>query len=248
MFPPFHPNCRCTYLCVWESKGNPEKNIFFIDSTDGLKQSYVPSLFEVDNTTIPILEQELIKEQLEGFVIFTEGKPFEYAEIYDKNGISLSGIIEGEEDSIDLDWRELKKYVENGAIIVIHNHPIDFDNMHSTADLITQLKSGILISIVESYTKRFIVINTNNPLEETDELVQEIRKFEKEFYGKIDDLVDEEYDEITGGEPLFYYDEKELRKQLREKWIKFYYKDYEIGISEFFKEGTGLKLYVHDKY
>lgn len=25
MFPPFHPNCRCTYLSVWESKGKPPK-------------------------------------------------------------------------------------------------------------------------------------------------------------------------------------------------------------------------------
>ena len=26
MFPPFHPNCRCTYLSIWKSKGKPPKN------------------------------------------------------------------------------------------------------------------------------------------------------------------------------------------------------------------------------
>lgn len=32
-FPPFHPLCRCTYLSVWESKGEPPENPPIIDLT-----------------------------------------------------------------------------------------------------------------------------------------------------------------------------------------------------------------------
>lgn len=33
MFPPFHPNCRCTYLSIWSSKGEPPEEPYIIDLT-----------------------------------------------------------------------------------------------------------------------------------------------------------------------------------------------------------------------
>lgn len=35
MFPPFHPNCRCTYLSVWGSKGEPPVDSEVVDLTVG---------------------------------------------------------------------------------------------------------------------------------------------------------------------------------------------------------------------
>ena len=32
-FPPFHPNCRCTYLSIWKSKGEPPEEPYIIDLT-----------------------------------------------------------------------------------------------------------------------------------------------------------------------------------------------------------------------
>ena len=40
MFPPFNPNCRCTYLSIWKSKGEPPEVPYIINLTtasyDGL--------------------------------------------------------------------------------------------------------------------------------------------------------------------------------------------------------------------
>ena len=38
-----------------------------------------------------------------------------------------------------------------------------------------------------------------------------------------------------------------LRKQIKEKILEEHINEYEEGISKFFEEWTGLKLYVHDK-
>ena len=112
--------------------------------------------------------------------------------------------------------------------------------------MIIQLKSGLKYSIVVSHTKIFIVKNTNDVLTDEDQLIKNIVKFNDDFYGKIDRLTEEKLSMYDGNELDFWETEK-LRKLIREKLLEEHIQEYEEGMSEFFEDGTGLTLYVHDK-
>ena len=159
----------------------------------------------------------------------------------------LSGIIIGGESYVNITWQEVKMYVDNGAIVLTHNHTENYDNLHSPADLILQLKSGLKYCIVESYTKRYIVKNSNKQLTDDDQLVRDISDFNYKFRKKIDELTDERLVRLTENTELDYWETENLRKQIKEKVLEEHINEYEDGMSKFFEEGTGLTLYVHDK-
>ncbi|MBQ9024760.1 MAG: hypothetical protein IJ104_00625 [Methanobrevibacter sp.] len=48
-YPPFHPNCRCTYLSVWESKVKPEDEVHYVVNLTPLEdwaQAFNPNIPE----------------------------------------------------------------------------------------------------------------------------------------------------------------------------------------------------------
>ena len=242
MLPPRHPNCRCVayFYKVQHPIDSKLKN------ADILNSSKVPSRFISDNTIIPELMNEDLIYELESFEIFTRGIDIENAEIFDANGKSLSEIIIGDEGRVNISWQEVREYVKMGALVLIHNHSENYDNVHSPADLLIQLKSGLKYSIVVSHTKIFIVKNTNEVLTDDDSLIKNIVKFNDDFYGKIDRFTEEKLSMYDGMELDFWETEK-LRKVIRDKLLEEHVQEYEEGMSKFFEEGTGLTLYVHDK-
>lgn len=121
-----------------------------------------------------LFEANILEELSE----FANGKPIEYGEIYDVHGNSLVDLIVGDDGSIPISWQEIKVLVDNyGALILIHTHPSLFDNLHSVRDITSQLKSGLKYSIVDSYTKRYIIVNENNALSEDNPLVKNLENF-----------------------------------------------------------------------
>lgn len=67
-FPPFHPNCRCTYLSVWETKGKSGSNddilaISIYDSPSYFKYYNAPK----DAKPI-VIDEDILENELEGIV------------------------------------------------------------------------------------------------------------------------------------------------------------------------------------
>lgn len=248
---PFHPLCRCSvtaYICHGILPRNGDKFAPVIISAPSFKSSKIPSIISSDNTRIPILEKEKIKSNIEELSEFANGKPIEYGEIYDVHGNSLVDLIVGDDGSIPISWQEIKVLVDNyGALILIHTHPSLFDNLHSVRDITSQLKSGLKYSIVDSYTKRYIIVNENNALSEDNPLVKNLENFGNDFYQKVDNIVEKRMSYEYDVNQLDYWQQERLREKLTAQVTEENFREYEEGILNFCNDENGLKLYVHDK-
>lgn len=248
---PFHPLCRCSvtaYIRHGILPRNGDKFAPVIISAPSFKSSKIPSIISSDNTRIPILEKEKIKSNIEELSEFANGKPIEYGEIYDVHGNSLVDLIVGDDGSIPISWQEIKVLVDNyGALILIHTHPSLFDNLHSVRDITSQLKSGLKYSIVDSYTKRYIIVNENNALSEDNPLVKNLENFGNDFYQKVDNIVEKRMSYEYDVNQLDYWQQERLREKLTVQVTEENFREYEEGILNFCNDENGLKLYVHDK-
>ena len=248
---PFHPLCRCSvtaYIRHGILPRNGDKLAPVIISAPSFKSSKIPSIISSDNTRIPILEKEKIKSNIEELSEFANGKPIEYGEIYDVHGNSLVDLIVGDDGSIPISWQEIKVLVDNyGALILIHTHPSLFDNLHSVRDITSQLKSGLKYSIVDSYTKRYIIVNENNALSEDNPLVKNLENFGNDFYQKVDNIVEKRMSYEYDVNQLDYWQQERLREKLTAQVTEENFREYEEGILNFCNDENGLKLYVHDK-
>lgn len=169
-------------------------------------------------------------------------------EIYDVHGNSLVDLIVGDDGSIPISWQEIKVLVDNyGALILIHTHPSLFDNLHSVRDITSQLKSGLKYSIVDSYTKRYIIVNENNALSEDNPLVKNLENFGNDFYQKVDNIVEKRMSYEYDVNQLDYWQQERLREKLTAQVTEENFREYEEGILNFCNDENGLKLYVHDK-
>lgn len=247
---PFHPLCRCSVMAyIRHVLGqNPIEDAMVISLVPSFKSSKIPSNIPSDNTPVPILERVNIKNNIKELSEFAKNKPIEYGEIYDMDGNSLVDLLIGDEGSIPISWQEIKDLVDNyGALIVIHTHPSFFDNLHSVTDITSQLKAGLKYSIVDSYTKRYIVVNENNALREDDPLVENLEKFGNNFYQKVNDIVEAKIANEYDVSQVDYWQEERLREKLTSQVTEENFREYEEGILNFFNDENGLKLYVHDK-
>ena len=246
LFPPFHPLCRCTYLSVWKSKGSPPEKPYIINLTPLLKTDDIETYFKSDNTPVDELNTEKVNEELSVFREFTNDSPIEKAEFWDINGVSMSRVFYGNENEIIIPPDEVLNALNNGAKILIHNHPNKYNNVHSISDIKFQLAYNIKYCIVESYSQRFIIQYDEGDAKLSREKVfSDLDKFENEFREKIKKDTDEEiinYD-IGSMDDNEYY---ELRDKIwKEKYRDSHY-EYQQKLSSFFNEDTGLTLYVHD--
>lgn len=158
----------------------------------------------------------------------------------------MSRVFYGNENEIIIPPDEVLNALNNGAKILIHNHPNKYNNVHSISDIKFQLAYNIKYCIVESYSQRFIIQYDEGDAKLSREKVfSDLDKFENEFREKIKKDTDEEiinYD-IGSMDDNEYY---ELRDKIwKEKYRDSHY-EYQQKLSSFFNEDTGLTLYVHD--
>jgi len=128
------------------------------------------------------------------------------------------------------------------------NHPSNFDNVHSFTDLITQLEYNFRYSIVESHTKRYIVVNKCELSSNSKkQIINNLKKDNLEFKTKIKNIVDNRLSIKTKGHDYDFYQIEEIRSDIYEQVTKEHMPEFEEKISKYFDDNTGLKLYVHDR-
>ena len=183
MFPPFHPTCRCTYLSIWRSKGEPPEVPYIINLTpssyDGLNGLFNSLMLRGDHELsverIPPLNEKFFKEEIKGFVdesdidlltnflkSFRDQVPNVY---YEFGAANLFGSIHmgfGDwERNIKIP-KVLKKFgIKYNIPILIHNHPITISLFPSPEDFETYSKYGVHYGITTNEFGTFIVKNNN---------------------------------------------------------------------------------------
>ena len=149
LFPPFHPNCRCTYLTVWKSKGEPPENPYVINLTpDNYLSDYVMKKFydEFSDTNQTGVDdskwnQDNIQNSLKSFVDKNDNLEmlsnniFEFIQVAKSHAnecviasdrrFNVFGIIKGDDaTSIEVP----KEYIENVKNsyfgLTGHSHPV----------------------------------------------------------------------------------------------------------------------------
>jgi hypothetical protein len=128
------------------------------------------------------------------------------------------------------------------------NHPSLFNNLHSYKDIYIQVYYGLKYSIVESYTKQYIIVNKNNlSVKSKNQLLKDIWRIGTDFEDKISYLTNKK---ISNTPEYTYLSNEDFDKKYDELWEYFAeknFREYENEISKIFSQKTGLYLYVHDK-
>lgn len=152
LFPPFHPLCRCTYLSVWKSKGEPPEEPYIINLT--------PMKF-LDSTGEHVLSdgkpnikwtEESLNEQLKCFVdnekelnVLTDFL-MDYMENIENRNIEYLNAIDNEfnivcnqhtlnkSGGVDLCQKGKEASDGMGLLAIIHNHPSN-NPLHSQGDV-----------------------------------------------------------------------------------------------------------------
>ena len=111
-----------------------------------------------------------------------------------------------------------------------------------------QNEEGYHVSIVESYTKRYIIVNKDNlsPKDKQD-LINAIYHFGMSYNYKIKTLTKERLESRLPEKWISEDEYKMLEYQCAEEVVEDSILEYEHAISNIFNEGTGLQLFVHDR-
>ncbi|WP_407424292.1 hypothetical protein, partial [Methanobrevibacter sp.] len=148
-FPPFHPNCRCTYLTVWESKGEPPKDPYIINLTpNNYLSDYVMKKFhdEFGNTNQTGVDdnkwnQDNIQNSLKNFVDESDdlemlsNNIFEFIQVAKNHAqecviasdrsFNVFGIIKGTDaTSIEVPNEYIKQVKGSYFGLTGHSHPV----------------------------------------------------------------------------------------------------------------------------
>ena len=176
-FPPFHPNCRCTYLSIWDSKEESPKNPPIIWLT--------PNTFNDFGNGVGINNEkrewtlESLKESLEGIIDsedledvanailnFLENIPekrWEYISAYDKEFNEKCLFESLKKESVVKLPKEVSNFAEkNGLGMVIHNHTsgVPFPSFNDIK--LGNIEYMSKYNVICTENNRIVVIKNNN--------------------------------------------------------------------------------------
>ncbi|WP_407462804.1 phage minor head protein [Methanobrevibacter sp.] len=183
MFPPFHPNCRCTYTSIWKTKGEPPKNPIIVHLFDNnsygvpLRGLFSSSLkgneHRVSKKKLTEIDKEYFINQIKDFVDdgedewianlvshFREELPnvfFEFMSVFINN--TFLGFGDWETDNVNLPlW--IKETGKDGELLfVIHNHPFKTSNFPSFDDFVNFTTLGIKYGVITNDYGTIIIKN-----------------------------------------------------------------------------------------
>lgn len=193
---PLHPNCRCTYVVVWDSRGEAPENPMFMDFTpkhgeqgyNGFDGDW--SKESVKNSLKNVVDEEDIETVAEILIDYrrkVKGKDKEHLTTTDAKFNKLSdAITDSEVDNVRLPEKDRNEVKNSYFGLTIHNHPSGMP-LPSYDDLETGIKNNkVKYSIIYS-SNGFIVIK--NKHYDSKREIDESRydKLEKDYYDAYDE-------------------------------------------------------------
>ena len=183
LFPPFHPNCRCTYLSIWETKGKPPKNPIIVHLFNNpayelpLRGLFSSSLkgneHRVSKEKLTEIDKEYFINQIKNFADkgdekiianlvshFRKELPnvyFEFMGVYINN--SFLGFGDWETDNVNIPHWIKETGKEGELLFVIHNHPFKTSNFPSFDDFVNFTTLGIKYGVITNDYGTIIIKN-----------------------------------------------------------------------------------------
>ena len=247
-FPPFHPLCRCTYLSVWKSKGEPPKNPFIICLMPIIGGMEVPTdLDEYSREIVVKLTKDELEKRLGGFVdnedmdeflelmtSFQEGvlnTSYEWGA-----GIGMDGTYKKPYtcwmyDTIFLTEKLLKSANSEGLKIFVHNHPVTTVPLASQEDYNLFVESKIKYGVVTNEFGTMII--KNKDVNKSFENLEDIYSISSD----IENKVKKEFKEHLLNQGINY--KKLPENQYKKKFQKFARTNCEDYVDEYKKKLRG---------
>lgn len=187
---PLHPNCRCTYIVVWDSRvNNIEPQVINLTPLSSLGSSIIRSNLSSNNKSNVYdvwefnyngiknqLTPDEFKNRISGFVkkedvnylvdqLYVFQKEVKLVNIEFglaiTNRLTSSGIASsGAGNNVEFPNKFLKKAKNEGFYMVFHNHPKLNPPLPSSEDLAYFARNGIPYGIVTNQLGTSILINT----------------------------------------------------------------------------------------
>ena len=182
-YPPFHPQCRCTYLSVWEGKTTPPDNPYTVDLTpqsyDNLSGLFNSTAYtgkpEKPEDRFQPLQERIFKQQIKGFVndsdieqmtkllkTFINDIPDVHKEFGAANLFGDISIGFGDWENTVVPPYVVREFgLKYNIPILIHNHPYNSSPFPSAKDFAYYAKYGVHYGVVTNDLGTFIVKNNN---------------------------------------------------------------------------------------
>ena len=226
-FPPFHPNCRCTYQSIWESKGEPPENPIIVnlspwefhDLVDKPKDIKFKSMSEdkIPLDLPDILQSELLNLDQYFEKKYTNGKRGECGYLANLTHEGVSNYIYSPKNRINFNEAKLAVF-KNDELIATHSHssnsPFNFKDFKTFF-----VSPDVHMRYLVVHTPEHIFIGefTKNAYEHKDEIIQAA---EDDYYNMMERNLELKSDEV-GAEILLdnYLKNEILNKYISFRWI-----------------------------
>ncbi|WP_304103918.1 phage minor head protein [Methanobrevibacter ruminantium] len=178
-FVPLHPNCRCTYLSIWESKGEPQENFFVVNL---MPFNFNDLVYYDEDLEFKVLSEDLIPEDLPDilqrslldFDNFIEKAIWEYGYVGNlTTGKRGEFVTDKQNDTVNI--RTSIPCGENDKLIATHNHLSDTPFNHE--DFISALSNkNTRYMVVHTPDYVFIANFKEDAFNHIDEIIKEVKK------------------------------------------------------------------------
>lgn len=245
-YPPFHPNCRCTYLSVWESKGKKGSNDSRLAKTTPEPPSYLKYYDAPDDAKPIVIEEDVLEKELEGIVdkddipiILTLCERFN-ATTFDCNyewaiGETDKGFspkkarTDWSRTWVDLHSTLINLKHPEKLLISVHNHIWGMNILPSDKDLNLYCSNEVKYGIITNEMGMFIIRNNNkNKLskEDMDDLLDKLED--------IDDFILEKFESDKN---IIFDKNNDNHRYLLNEYVKdnidFWVNEYGSCLSEY---------------
>lgn len=182
-YPPFHPNCRCTYLSIWKTKGEPPEVPYIINLTpmkfldsgnkivlpDGkpkIKWTEESLREELSEFTDSQKELDCLVKGIMDYMIKIENRNIEYLNAIDnKHQVVCDQFTIDESAEVKLCPKGIKASKNQGLLFVIHNHPTN-NPLQSEGDIRGFAKYNIKYNISFTEEEGLFILKNNGSTSE----------------------------------------------------------------------------------
>ena len=212
-YPPFHPLCRCTYLCVWGAKGGIPDDFAFVNITPN-DSSFFNRYKAPENAKPIVFTEEILRTELKGIV--DSGDIDSVLKVFEKFngtvstcdcewilGATNKGYIpEKAHPNWDKRFVNLHSTLNNlesseKLLTVVHNHIWGLNLLPSDKDLKLYVNNKVKYGVITNERGMFIIRNNNKTKfseDEMDRFIGDLANVEDMLVGKWEEKEGMVYD------------------------------------------------------